>query len=144
MKFLIYNMIVCLIIKQTPPKISHIGWYLTPLTYARHSWPFSSEESLACPHLLWHGALFIMVIFEDPWHALVSLPVLTTWVCPDRGSSSDLAHVRRKPPRRSLRDGDVIIASEGTANFSLYGRLQWYLSWICQYCGNANMRAKTY
>ena len=25
------------------------------MTYARHSWPFSSEGSLAC-HLLWHGA----------------------------------------------------------------------------------------
>ena len=41
---------------------------LQMLTYAQHSWPLSSEGSLA-----WHaycdmGHPFIMVISDDPWH----------------------------------------------------------------------------
>ena len=53
------------------------------------------------PHLLWHGHPFIMVISEDPWHSHLlpsvclavelSLPVLTTKMCRDRGSNSDLS-----------------------------------------------------
>ena len=37
--------------------------------YDMHSWPLSSEGSLAC-HTYWDtGHPFIMVISEDPWHS---------------------------------------------------------------------------
>ena len=39
------------------------------LTYARHSWPFSSDGSVACHTYCDPSQPFIMVIFEDPWHA---------------------------------------------------------------------------
>ena len=38
------------------------------LTYARHSWPLSSEVSLACHTYCDTGHPLIMVISEDPWH----------------------------------------------------------------------------
>ena len=38
-------------------------------TYARHSWPLSSEGSLACHTYCDTVHPFIMVIFEDPWHS---------------------------------------------------------------------------
>ena len=34
------------------------------LTFAQHSWPLSSEGSLAC-----HTSYDIMVISKDPWHS---------------------------------------------------------------------------
>ena len=43
-------------------------------TYARHSWPLSSEGSLTCHTYCDTGLRFIMVISEDPWHAHL-LPV---------------------------------------------------------------------
>ena len=66
------------------------GEGLQILTYARHSWPLSTKDSLG-----WHiycdtRHLFIMVISEDPWNSYIllsdyqlwiSLPVLTTYVC---------------------------------------------------------------
>ena len=39
------------------------------LTYARHSWPLSSESSLACHTYCDTGHLFTMDISEDPWHS---------------------------------------------------------------------------
>ena len=39
------------------------------LTYVRHSWPLSSEGSLACHTYCDTGHTFIMVISEDPWHS---------------------------------------------------------------------------
>ena len=49
------------------------------LTYARHSWPLSSEGSLA-----WHtycdtGHPFIMVIFKDLWHSHLLPSVCTLY-----------------------------------------------------------------
>ena len=38
-------------------------------TYARHSWPMSSEGSLASNTYCDTGHPFIMVISEDPWHS---------------------------------------------------------------------------
>ena len=74
-------------------------------TYIRHSWPLSSEGSFAChtycdeqwgffcvPHLLWHGP-FIPV--ADLLAGELSQPVLTTWVCRDRESNSNLLHSGR-------------------------------------------------
>ena len=48
---------------------------LQVLTYARHSWPLSREESLVCHTYCNREHLFIMVIFEDPWqlHLLLSV-----------------------------------------------------------------------
>ena len=39
------------------------------LTYTWHSWPFSSEGSLACHTYCDTGHTFIMVISMDPWHS---------------------------------------------------------------------------
>ena len=44
------------------------GEGLQILTYARHSWPLSSEISLACNTYCDTGHPFIMIISEDPWH----------------------------------------------------------------------------
>ena len=41
-------------------------------SYARHSWPLSSEGSLACHIYCDTGHPFIMVISEDPWHSAVA------------------------------------------------------------------------
>ena len=38
------------------------------LTFARHSWPLSSEGYLACRTYCGTGKPFIMVISEDTWH----------------------------------------------------------------------------
>ena len=40
-------------------------------TYARHSWPFSSEGFLACHTYCDTGHPSIIVISEDPWHSHV-------------------------------------------------------------------------
>ena len=45
------------------------GEGLQILTCTRHSWPLSSEGSLACHTYCDTGRLFIMVISEDPWHS---------------------------------------------------------------------------
>ena len=49
-------------------------------TYARHSWPLSSEGSLVCHTYCDKGHPFIMVIFEDLWlsHLLQSV---WQWSC---------------------------------------------------------------
>ena len=69
-------------------------------TYARHSWPLSSEGSLACHTYCDTGHPFIMVIFEDLWHSH-PLPSVCQWschylflrqVCRDRGWNPDLPH----------------------------------------------------
>ena len=48
------------------------------LTYARHSWPLGSVDSLACYNYFdtWH--LLIMLTPEDPWHSHVHL-LLSVW-----------------------------------------------------------------
>ena len=45
------------------------GEGLQILTYARHSWPLSSEGSFTCHTYCDTGLPFIMVISEDPWHS---------------------------------------------------------------------------
>ena len=47
----------------------HYRWGLHILTFARHSWLLSSEDSLACHTYCDMGHPFIMVISEDPWHS---------------------------------------------------------------------------
>ena len=56
------------------------GERLQFLTYARHSWPLSSEGSLACHTYCDTGHLFIMVISEDPWHSNLMRSVWQ-WSC---------------------------------------------------------------
>ena len=62
------------------------------LTYTRRSWPFSSEGSLACHPYCDTGLTFIIGHLRGPVTLTpnakrlaveLSLPVLTTWVCPD-------------------------------------------------------------
>ena len=50
------------------------------LTYALHSWPLSSEGSLACHTLCDTWYPFIIVISKDPWH-LHLLPSVWQWNC---------------------------------------------------------------
>ena len=50
------------------------------LTYARHSWPLSSEGSLACHTYCDSGHPFIMVTSEDQWHSHL-LPSVSQWSC---------------------------------------------------------------
>ena len=50
------------------------------LTYARHSWPLSSEDSLACHTYCDTRNQFIMVFPEDPWHSQL-LPIVWKWNC---------------------------------------------------------------
>ena len=63
------------------------GEGLQILTYARHSWPLSSEGSLTCHTYCDTGHPFIMVISDDPWYSQpiaerlaveLSLPAFTT------------------------------------------------------------------
>ena len=56
------------------------GEGLQILTYARHSWPLSSEVSLMCHTYYDTGLRFIMVISEDPWHSHL-LPSVWQWNC---------------------------------------------------------------
>ena len=56
------------------------GEGLQILTYARYSWPLSSEGSLACHTHYDTGHLFIMVISEDPWHSHL-LHSVWQWSC---------------------------------------------------------------
>ena len=67
------------------------GEELQILTCARHSWPLSSEGSLAChTYILWHGASIYNSHLQGPVTLApiverlaveLSLPVFTTWVC---------------------------------------------------------------
>ena len=50
------------------------------LSYAQHSWPLSSEGSLACHTYYDTGQPFMMVISEDPWHSHL-LPSFWQWSC---------------------------------------------------------------
>ena len=84
------------------------GEGLQILMLARHSWPLSSKRSLTCHtycdtrsgpslhHCHLRGPVnltpFAVLLTEE-----LSLPVLTMWVCPDRGSNLDLPHARRTP-----------------------------------------------
>ena len=56
------------------------GEGLQILTYARHSWPLSSEGSLTCHTHCNTGLLFILVISKDPRHSHL-LPSVWQWSC---------------------------------------------------------------
>ena len=81
------------------------GEGLQMLTYARHSWPLSSEGSLTChTHCLRHGPTVYNGHLRGPVTLTpnakrlameLSLPVFTTWVCRHRASNPDLPHARR-------------------------------------------------
>ena len=49
--------------------VTIIGEELQFFTYARDSWPLSSEGFLACHTYCDTGHPFIMVISENPWHS---------------------------------------------------------------------------
>ena len=79
--------IVCLWFFRPTRKIFHscedvtiAGEGLQLLTYARHSWPLSSEGSLACHTYCDTGHPFIIVISEDPRHSHL-LPSVKQWSC---------------------------------------------------------------
>ena len=60
-------------------KRHHYQWR----AYSRHSWPLSSEGSLACHTFCDTGHPFIRVFSEDPWHSYIcqalSSGAVTTW-----------------------------------------------------------------
>ena len=58
----------------------HYRWKAANLTYTWHSWPLSSEGSLACHIYCDKGGPFIMVISEDSWHSHL-LPSVWQWSC---------------------------------------------------------------
>ena len=69
------NLLVFLFVWGLSPNSGIFYWYgdvsitgegLQIFTYARHSWPLSSEGCLAC-HT--YSVTLIMVISEDPWHS---------------------------------------------------------------------------
>ena len=77
----------------------HYRWGALNLTFARHSWPLSSEGFIA-----WHsecdtGHPFIIVISEDPLYSRIaerlsvdlSLPVFSTSVCRGWDSNTQLS-----------------------------------------------------
>ena len=66
------------------------GEGLRILTYARHSWPLSSEGSFSVPHLLWHGSSVYNYHLRGPVPLTpiaerlaveLSLPLFTISVC---------------------------------------------------------------
>ena len=61
-------------------KRHHSRSRLQILTYARKSWPLSSESYLTCHTCCDTGLSFIMVISEDPWHSHL-LPNVCQWSC---------------------------------------------------------------
>ena len=71
-----FSLFVCLFGVYRPTQefysygeVTIAGEGLKILTYAWHSWPLSSEASLACHTHCDNGHPFIMVISEDPWHS---------------------------------------------------------------------------
>ena len=58
--------------------ITFTGVRLQMLTYARHLWPFSIEDSLGCHNYCDTGHPFIMVISEDLWQPHL-LPSVWHW-----------------------------------------------------------------
>ena len=85
------------------------------------------------PHLLWHGisvynghlrrAVTLTPVVECLAVEL-SLPVFTTYVCPDRGSNLDLPHARRTLWPLSHRDGKDWMANLWVFNCARYSDIQ--------------------
>ena len=102
--------IVCLLVwvfRQTREFFSlilrrHHNWYRTA-HFDLHSTLMSTEQwgFFNVPHLLWNGPILYNGHFRSRTRIAerltmkLSLPVLMTWACPDRGSNPDLPHARR-------------------------------------------------
>ena len=104
------------IFRPTREIFTHVtgeGRQMLTYTRARHSWPLSSEGSLACHTYCDTGHPFIMVISEDPWHShLFSSPelkaqvsfsdcllsVVCLCVCPSVNFSFTFSTFSPKPP----------------------------------------------
>ena len=96
------------------------GEGLQILTYARHSWPLSSEGSLKCHTYCDTSLPFIRVISEDAWHSHL-LSSVWQWSCHylflrlrsvttgDRTPSTRMRGERSTStqPRRFLRNGSM-------------------------------------
>ena len=81
------------------------GKGLCTLTYARHSWSLSIEDSLECHTYSDMGHPFIMVIFEDPWHCRAFSKVADTTCFRDLALSRGLGfeHPNSRSKGRRLR-----------------------------------------
>ena len=78
------------------------GEGLQILTYARHSWPFSSVASFTCHTYCDTAHPFIMVISEDPWHSHL-LPNVKEWSC-------HYLFLRRMPVTAGIRPTNLSLA----------------------------------
>ena len=96
------------------------GEGLQILTYARHSWPLSSEGSLTCHTYCDTGLPFKMVISEDPWHSHL-LPSVWRWSCHYLFLRLRSVATGDRTPISRMR-GDLY----ATAAVSLYG---WLYGW---------------
>ena len=105
------------------------GEGLQILTYARHSWPLSSEGSLMCHIYCDIGLLFLMVIFEDP---LQLLPRVWQWTCHDlflrirsvaNGGRTPISRMRGEHFTLRHRGGHNIPCSE--INLCLVAKCYW-------------------
>ena len=123
----IKNLIVCSLSSHSSIFHSHgdftiDGGGLQILTYARHSWPLSSEGSLTCHTHCDTGLPFIIVISEDPWHSHL-LPSVWQWSCHylflrlrsvATGDRTPISRMRgerstSKPPRRYISNADAML-----------------------------------
>ena len=119
------------------------GEGLQILTYARHLWPLSSENSLAFHTYYDTVHPFIMVISEDPWHSH-QLPSVWQWschylfyylVCRYRGLNPDLPHRRRTvyfyAPLRQNMTSYVVFSTEtkvkNDTTFKFISKLNYFL-----------------
>ena len=77
-EYMLFLLFVCLFVwgLLSNSRIVHLygdvtitGEELKILTYARHSWPLSSEGSSACNIYCDTGHPFLIVISKDPWHS---------------------------------------------------------------------------
>ena len=119
------------------------GEVLQILTYARHSWPLSSEGSLSCHIYCDTGLSFIMVIPEDPWHSHLLSSVLRFgavitcfYVCRDWDSNTQpsacganaLTHCASAAGRRFLNFANVFSLFRNDhpfeKGFALYFKVQ--------------------
>ena len=72
------------------------------LTYARHSWPLSIEDSLACHNYCDTEHPFIMVISKYPWHSHL-LPSVCSWAVTTCFYDSGLSRLGFEHPTSRLK-----------------------------------------
>ena len=107
-------------------------------TYARHSWPLSSEGSLTCHTHCDTGIPFIKEISEDPWHSHL-LPSVCQWSSHNlflrlrsvaTRNQTPILRMRGErststPPRRS-----IIMVRRDTLIATLTPTLSWHKKWV--------------